>query len=155
MFLGLASLVFKLSGWAGLGWATPYWNHRLAFNSDVHDVLCCVVHWQICNEPLCCQSLLHTSYKLVNTTCEISSMSDNVDASSCVDDADRLRRRLKYFFMNPCEKYRAKRKTPWKLILQLVKVILVTIQVNIGLHLVDACVIFGIIFISFYFSFIS
>jgi len=82
-------------------------------------------------------------------------MSDNVDASSCVDDADRLRRRLKYFFMNPCEKYRAKRKTPWKLILQLVKVILVTIQVNIGLHLVDACVIFGIIFISFYFSFIS
>ena len=75
----------------------------------------------------------HYYCKSVNAVGEASVMSDSVDASSHpVDDADRLRRRLKYFFMNPCEKYRAKRKTPWKLILQLVKVILVTIQVYIG-----------------------
>ena len=55
---------------------------------------------------------------------------DNVSLSSHVSEADRLRRCLKYFFMNPCQKFRAKRKVPWKLILQLVKVVLVTIQVN-------------------------
>ena len=42
---------------------------------------------------------------------------------------DRLRRRLKYFFMDPCEKWKAKRKFPWKLVLQIVKIVLVTIQV--------------------------
>lgn len=41
---------------------------------------------------------------------------------------DRLRRRLKYFFMDPCEKWKAKRKFPWKLVLQIVKIVLVTIQ---------------------------
>ena len=42
---------------------------------------------------------------------------------------DRLRRRLKYFFMDPCEKWKAKRKFPWKLVLQIGKIVLVTIQV--------------------------
>lgn len=40
----------------------------------------------------------------------------------------RLRRRLKYFFMSPCDKYRAKGRIPYKLALQLVKTILVTVQ---------------------------
>jgi len=71
----------------------------------------------------------HYSYYTPPASDRRDSMSDTVDASIHADDADRLRRRLKYFFMNPCEKYRAKRKTPWKLILQLVKVILVTVQV--------------------------
>ena len=46
---------------------------------------------------------------------------------TCMED--RLRRRLKYFFMDPCEKWNAKRKFPWKLVLQIVKIVLVTIQV--------------------------
>ncbi|KAI0221993.1 Mucolipin-3 [Lamellibrachia satsuma] len=46
---------------------------------------------------------------------------------SCIED--RLRRRLKYFFMDPCQKWKAKRKFPWKLVLQIVKIVLVTIQI--------------------------
>lgn len=45
------------------------------------------------------------------------------------EEGDKLRRRLKFFFMNPCEKWRAKRQFPWKLGFQLVKIILVTTQV--------------------------
>jgi len=44
---------------------------------------------------------------------------------------ERLRRRLAFFFMNPIEKFVARRQTPWKLILQFVKVILVTTQLVI------------------------
>lgn len=42
---------------------------------------------------------------------------------------DRLLRRLKFFFMGPHEKIKAKRKCPWKLIIQVLKILLVTIQV--------------------------
>ena len=40
-----------------------------------------------------------------------------------------LQKRLKFLFMNPCDKVRAKRRFPWKLFLQIVKVGLVTLQV--------------------------
>lgn len=43
---------------------------------------------------------------------------------------DRLLRRLKFFFMGPHEKIKAKRKCPWKLIIQVLKILLVTIQVT-------------------------
>ncbi|XP_072255840.1 mucolipin-1 isoform X2 [Pyxicephalus adspersus] len=39
-----------------------------------------------------------------------------------------LRRRLKYFFMSPCDKFRAKGRKPYKLGLQLIKILLVTVQ---------------------------
>jgi len=77
---------------------------------------------------------VRTTRKLMNVVSDMSSMSDGADVSTCVSEVDRLRRRLKYFFMNPCQKFRAKRKIPWKLILQLVKVVLVTVQVDIVLH---------------------
>lgn len=32
-----------------------------------------------------------------------------------VCEVEDFRRRLKYFFMNPCEKYRARGRKPWKL----------------------------------------
>lgn len=38
---------------------------------------------------------------------------------------------LDYFFMNPCEKYKAKSKIPYKLIIQLLKLTLVLIAVSI------------------------
>ncbi|XP_014776211.1 mucolipin-3 isoform X1 [Octopus bimaculoides] len=47
------------------------------------------------------------------------------------DMEDRMRRRLKFFFMDPIEKLRAKKRIPWKMLLQVVKVILVTIQLCI------------------------
>lgn len=50
----------------------------------------------------------------------------------CLEDQDNvecLRRRIKYFFMNPCEKYHARGRKPWKLILQIIKIAIITIQV--------------------------
>ena len=47
--------------------------------------------------------------------------------SQVVED---FRRRLKYFFMNPCEKYRARGRKPWKLTLQILKIAIITAQVG-------------------------
>uniref|UniRef100_A0A673GXK0 Mucolipin extracytosolic domain-containing protein n=1 Tax=Sinocyclocheilus rhinocerous TaxID=307959 RepID=A0A673GXK0_9TELE len=43
-------------------------------------------------------------------------------------EQEKFRRKLKYFFMNPCDKYKARGRKPWKLILQIVKIAVVTIQ---------------------------
>ena len=47
----------------------------------------------------------------------------------CTPSVEKMRRKLKFFFMNPCQKWRAKGKFPWKLIMQIVKIIVVTVQV--------------------------
>ncbi|XP_008404438.1 mucolipin-3 [Poecilia reticulata] len=39
-----------------------------------------------------------------------------------------LRRKIKYYFMNPCEKYHARGRIPWKLMLQIVKIAIITMQ---------------------------
>uniref|UniRef100_A0A8C5QUV3 Mucolipin TRP cation channel 2 n=1 Tax=Leptobrachium leishanense TaxID=445787 RepID=A0A8C5QUV3_9ANUR len=39
-----------------------------------------------------------------------------------------LQQDLRYYFMNPCDKYRARRQVPWKLFLQILKIIMVTTQ---------------------------
>ncbi|XP_012733482.2 mucolipin-3 isoform X1 [Fundulus heteroclitus] len=45
-----------------------------------------------------------------------------------------LRRKIKYYFMNPCEKYHARGRKPWKLMLQIVKIAIITVQlVSFGL----------------------
>ncbi|KAM6342898.1 mucolipin-3 isoform 3-T4 [Alca torda] len=41
---------------------------------------------------------------------------------------DQLRRKLKFFFMNPCEKFWARGRKPWKLGIQLLKIAMVTLQ---------------------------
>lgn len=51
----------------------------------------------------------------------------------CLEDPDsmeHLRRKIKYYFMNPCEKYHARGRKPWKLVLQLIKIVIITIQVE-------------------------
>ncbi|XP_025783016.1 mucolipin-2 [Puma concolor] len=40
-----------------------------------------------------------------------------------------LREDLKFYFMNPCEKYRARHQIPWKLGLQILKIAMVTTQI--------------------------
>lgn len=50
-------------------------------------------------------------------------------STSPLPEEEELRRRLKYFFMSPCDKYRAKGRKPFKLVLQIIKIIIVTIQV--------------------------
>lgn len=49
-------------------------------------------------------------------------------------EEEELRRKLKYFFMSPCDKYHAKGRKPFKLVLQILKIILVTIQVSDERH---------------------
>jgi len=40
-----------------------------------------------------------------------------------------MKAKIKYHYMNPVQKFRARRRKPWKLVVQIVKVFLVTIQV--------------------------
>ncbi|XP_066563861.1 mucolipin-1a isoform X2 [Amia ocellicauda] len=44
------------------------------------------------------------------------------------EEEECLRRKLKYFFMSPCDKYHAKGRKPYKLVLQMLKIIFVTVQ---------------------------
>jgi hypothetical protein len=43
---------------------------------------------------------------------------------------ERMRRKLRFFFMNPIEKWQARRRFPYKFFVQVVKIILVTVQVR-------------------------
>ncbi|XP_067845916.1 mucolipin-2-like isoform X2 [Heptranchias perlo] len=51
--------------------------------------------------------------------------SPSVDSTT---EERRLREDLNFFFMSPCEKYRARRQFPWKLCLQILKIVMVTTQ---------------------------
>ncbi|XP_046434419.1 mucolipin-3-like [Neodiprion fabricii] len=45
-----------------------------------------------------------------------------------------MRRKLRFFFMNPIEKWHAKRRIPYKFIIQVIKLILVTVQLCLFAH---------------------
>ena len=45
-------------------------------------------------------------------------------------EEEELRRKMKYFFMSPCDKYHAKGRKPYKLLLQILKIVIVTVQVH-------------------------
>ena len=47
---------------------------------------------------------------------------------------DQMRRKLKFFFMNPCEKFWARGRKPWKLAIQILKIAMVTVQVGTSDH---------------------
>ena len=79
------------------------------------------------------------------------------DANSCgirpwSYEEDIFRRRLKYFFMNSLDKFRAKKIVPFKVFLQIFKVFIVTYLVSgyFNVHKVSKNVF--IISISCYFS---
>ncbi|KAI1883018.1 hypothetical protein AGOR_G00240920 [Albula goreensis] len=56
------------------------------------------------------------------------------DGQQDSEAVNHFRRKLKYFFMNPCDKFRARGRKPWKLTLQILKICLITIQlVSFGL----------------------
>lgn len=54
----------------------------------------------------------------------------DVSGSHQQEEEEALRRKLKYFFMSPCDKYHAKGRKPFKLVLQLLKIVIVTAQVS-------------------------
>ncbi|XP_059623034.1 mucolipin-3-like [Phlebotomus argentipes] len=47
---------------------------------------------------------------------------------------ERMRRKLQFFFMNPIEKWQARRRFPYKFFVQVVKILLVTIQLCLFAH---------------------
>lgn len=47
---------------------------------------------------------------------------------------DRMRRKLQFFFMNPIEKWQARRKFPYKFTVQLIKIVLLTMQLCLFAH---------------------
>ncbi|XP_026325066.1 mucolipin-3-like [Hyposmocoma kahamanoa] len=47
---------------------------------------------------------------------------------------EKMRRKLQFFFMNPIEKWKAKRKFPYKFVVQVIKIILVTFQLCLFAH---------------------
>ncbi|XP_058064428.1 mucolipin-3-like [Anopheles bellator] len=55
------------------------------------------------------------------------------DSSGAAREA-RLRRKLQFFFMNPIEKWEAKRRFPYKFVVQVIKIVLVTLQLCLFAH---------------------
>lgn len=47
---------------------------------------------------------------------------------------EKMRRKLKFFFMNPIDKWTAKRKFPYKFVVQVIKIVLVTFQLCLFAH---------------------
>lgn len=47
---------------------------------------------------------------------------------------ERMRRKLQFFFMNPIEKWQARRKFPFKFAVQLIKIVVLTIQLCLFAH---------------------
>lgn len=51
-----------------------------------------------------------------------------------IDDDDgseeKIREKLQWYFKNPYQKYKERKRKPYKLILQIVKIIFVTVQVS-------------------------
>lgn len=64
-----------------------------------------------------------TTPTVYSTTQSLSSLSE-----------ERMRRKLQFFFMNPIEKWYAKRRFPYKFVVQVIKIILVTMQLCLFAH---------------------
>ncbi|XP_013908074.1 PREDICTED: mucolipin-2 isoform X2 [Thamnophis sirtalis] len=70
-----------------------------------------------------CENSPRVGAKLLVTELNMMAQSD----SDFVEE-ESLKKDLKFYFMNPCEKYRARRQIPWKLGLQILKIVMVTTQ---------------------------
>lgn len=76
------------------------------------------------------ESAAYDSAEGATTVGDPSSCEESYDQAAELhpDVRDRMRRKLRFFFMNPIEKFQAKKRIPWKLVLQVVKIALVTVQ---------------------------
>ena len=70
---------------------------------------------------------------VVNCSAETSTPTASSRSSQLTNlemSEERMRRKLRFFFMNPIEKWQARRRFPYKFFVQVVKIILVTVQVR-------------------------
>ncbi|XP_022905403.2 mucolipin-3-like [Onthophagus taurus] len=100
---------------------------------------CFLLCTKYCNfQGLCCQFKRHS---LSPSALEMSSNSETEESHAIIQDhennpdemlssitEDRMRRKLQFFFMNPIEKWHARRRFPYKFVVQLIKIFLVTMQ---------------------------
>lgn len=70
------------------------------------------------------------SYGSNNPQAFITSQNEASDAL-CQQVQNKLKYKLKYFLMNPIEKWKTKGKIPWKLGLQVIKIIIITVQLGL------------------------
>ena len=89
--------------------------------------------------------LLFFLLEMANPEAAISNCSSHEEENRCTFNQhtspseellleDQMRRKLKFFFMNPCEKFWARGRKPWKLAIQILKIAMVTIQVGTSDH---------------------
>ncbi|XP_044800706.1 mucolipin-3 isoform X5 [Bubalus bubalis] len=82
---------------------------------------------------------LQPSQEMANPEAAVRSCSSHEEENRCTFNQhtspseellleDQMRRKLKFFFMNPCEKFWARGRKPWKLAIQILKIAMVTIQ---------------------------
>lgn len=74
------------------------------------------------SDPLLGEGVSYSSYLR-------SSSLSSTDGSLHVGE-EYIRKKLQWFFRNPYEKYKERGRKPWKLVLQVVKIVLVTVQVG-------------------------
>lgn len=74
-------------------------------------------------------------YSTVTTSSQpsASSSSSQLSPMSAYNE-DRMRRKLQFFFMNPIEKWQARRKFPYKFVVQVIKLVLLTMQLCLFAH---------------------
>ena len=58
---------------------------------------------------------------------------EGIQTSPCPREV--MKTKIRYHYMNPFQKFRARRRKPWKLVVQIVKIFLVTLQVRINYFL--------------------
>ncbi|XP_026545994.1 mucolipin-2-like isoform X1 [Notechis scutatus] len=70
----------------------------------------------------------NSPYQHVGAKLLVTELNMMAQADSDLMEEESLKKDLKFYFMNPCEKYRARRQIPWKLGLQILKIVMVTTQ---------------------------
>jgi hypothetical protein len=75
------------------------------------------------------QQQRQNNHQSVNSTVHEHVGANSNRSTSMTDIEEKMRRKLRFFFMNPIEKWQAKRRFPYKFVTQLIKIVLVTAQV--------------------------
>ncbi|KAG8132594.1 hypothetical protein E2320_010444, partial [Naja naja] len=70
----------------------------------------------------------NSPYQCLGAKLLVTELNMMAQADSDLMEEELLKKDLKFYFMNPCEKYRARRQIPWKLGLQILKIVMVTTQ---------------------------
>ncbi|KAM3839644.1 mucolipin-2 isoform 1-T1 [Vipera latastei] len=70
----------------------------------------------------------NSPYQRFGARLPVTELTMMAQADSDFMEEESLKKDLKFYFMNPCEKYRARGQIPWKLGLQILKIVMVTTQ---------------------------